>query len=48
MSESGHISLAMLLDPEIVGVAFGISSLLGMEAEISHYFICISGNGGHL
>ena len=34
MSESVHISSAVLLDPEIVGVAFGISSLSSIEAEI--------------
>ena len=38
----------MLLDPENVGVAFGISSLSGIEAEILRYFICTSGYGGHL
>ena len=48
LSESVHISSTELLDPEVVGVAFGISLLPGIEAEILRYFICTFGNGGHL
>ena len=38
MLVSVHICPAVLLDPEIVGVAFGISSLSCIEAEILHHF----------
>ena len=48
MSESVHTSLIELLDAGNVGVAFGISSLSSIEAEISRYFISTSGFGGHL
>ena len=48
MSESVHTSPTELLDPETVDVAFGISLLSSIEAEILRYFICTSGNGGHL
>ena len=37
-----------LLDPENVGVAFGVSLQFSIDAEIMRYFICTSGNGGHL
>ena len=47
-SERVHISPAVLLNPENEGVAFGILSLIGIEAEILRYFICTSSNGGHL
>ena len=43
-SESLHTSLTMLN----VGVAFGISLLSSIVAEILRYFTCTSGNGGHL
>ena len=48
MSKSVHISSAMRADLENVGVAFVISLLSSIDAEILHYFICTSGNGGHL
>ena len=48
MSKRVHISPAVLLDPEHVSVAFRIVSLSIIEAEILRYFICTSGNGGHL
>ena len=48
MSESVYTSPTVLLDPENVGVAFRISLLSSIEAEISRYFICTSGTGGHL
>ena len=48
MSKSVHTSPAVLLDPENVGVVFGISLLSCLEAEIVRYFICTSGNGGFL
>ena len=48
MSGSVHTSPAVLLDPENVGVAFGISLPSCIEAEILRYFICTSGSGGHL
>ena len=48
MSESVHISSAELLDTKNVGVAFGMSSLSSIEAEILKFFICTSGYGGHL
>ena len=48
MSDSVHTSFTELLDPENVHVAFGISLLSSIEAEILHYSICTSGNGGHL
>ena len=48
MSESVHTCPAVLLDPENVGVAFGIASLSSVEAEVLRYFICTSGIGGHL
>ena len=47
-SERVHVSPAVLLNPETVGVAFEISSLFSIEAEILRHFACISGNGGHL
>ena len=40
MSESVHISPVVLLDTENVGVAFGISLLTCIEAEIMRYSIC--------
>ena len=43
MSESVQISLAVLLDPENVGLAFGISLLSFIEAEILRCFIYTSG-----
>ena len=43
MLERVHISRAMLLDPENVGIAFGISSLSSIKAETLRYFICTSG-----
>ena len=46
MSESVH-TRAVLLDPENVGVAFGISLLSCIEAEILRYSICTPGIGGH-
>ena len=48
ISDSVQTGISELLDPENVGVAFGISLLSSMEAEISRYFICTSSNGGHL
>ena len=48
MSESVHIGSVALMDNKNVGVAFGISSLSSIEAEILRYFICTSGIGGHL
>ena len=48
ISESVNTSPAVLLDPENVGVAFGISLLSCIEAEILRYSICASGIGGHL
>ena len=48
ISESVHTSPVVLLYPEIVGVAFEISSLSSKEAEILRYFIWTSGNGGYL
>ena len=48
MSESVHIGSTELLDTENVGVAFGILLLFSVVAEILSYFICTSGNGGHL
>ena len=48
VSDSVHTSPIELLDPETVGVAIGMSLLSSTEAEILHYFICTSGNGGHL
>ena len=47
-SESMHTSITVLLDPENVGVVFGISLLSGIDAEILRYFLCTSGNGSHL
>ena len=47
-SERVHISPAVLLDPENVGVAFGISSPSSVEADILRYFVHTSSNGGHL
>ena len=37
-----------LLDPVNVSGVFGISFVAGIEAEMLRYFICASGNGGHL
>ena len=48
MLASVHTSPTELLDPENVGAAIGILLLSGIEAEILRYFICTSGNGGHL
>ena len=48
MSERFHISPMQLLDPENVGVAFGLPLLSSIEAALLRYFICTSGNGGHL
>jgi len=52
MSESVHTSPGVLLDYENVGVMscnVGEMSLLSnVEAEITHYTICTSGNGGNL
>ena len=48
MSDSVHTSFTELLDPENVDVAFGISLLSSIEAEILRYGMCTSGNGGHL
>ena len=48
MSESVHTSPAVLLNHENIGVAFGISLLSGIEAEIMRFFLCTSGNDGHL
>ena len=42
MSESVHNSLTELLDPENVGVAFGMSLLSSIEAEILRCFISTS------
>ena len=39
-SERFHISPVVLLDPENVGVAFGISLLSNIETEILRHFIC--------
>lgn len=36
-----------LLSPENVGLAFRVSLLSGIGAEILHYFICTSATGGH-
>ena len=43
MSESVHTSPATLLDPKNVGVAFGISLLSSLVAEILRYFTSTSG-----
>ena len=43
MSESVHTSPTELLDPENVGVAFGISLISCMLVEILHCFISTSG-----
>ena len=48
MLDSVHTSTAELLDPENVIVAFGLSLLSNIEADILRYFTCTSGNGGHL
>ena len=48
MSKSVHTSSVVLADLENAGVAFGISLLPCIEAEILRYFICTSDNGGHL
>ena len=42
-SERVHISPAVLLDPENVGVVLVISSLSSIEAEILRYFTSTSG-----
>ena len=47
-SESNHTRFTMLQNPENVSLAVGISLLSSIEVEILHYFICTSGNGGHL
>ena len=46
-SKGIHTSPTLLLDPENVRAAFGISLLFSTEAEIMRYFICIFANGGH-
>ena len=48
--ESFHISPAVLLDPENVGVAFGVVLLSCIEVEIMRYFNShlLPVNGGHL
>ena len=46
--DSGHTSPTELLDHENVGEALGFPLLSSIEAEILRYFICTSGNGGHL
>ena len=43
MSKSVNTIPAALLDYETVGVAFGISSLSSIEAEILRYFTSTSG-----
>ena len=43
MSESVPIILAVLLEPDIVGVAFGIPLLVCLKAEILRYFPSTSG-----
>ena len=43
ISESVHNSPVALLNPEHVGLAFGISSLSSIEAAILHYFASTSG-----
>ena len=43
MSESVHFSSAVLVDLEKVGVAFGISLLSCIDAEILRYVTSISG-----
>ena len=48
MSKSVHTSSAMFVDLENESVSFGIYLLSCIEAEIVHYFICTSGNGGNL
>ena len=48
MSDSVHTRFTELQDSENVDVAFGISLLSSIEAEILRYGICTSGNGGHL
>ena len=48
VSESVHTSSVVLVDLEIVGIAFGISLPSCIEAEILRYFIVTSGYGGHL
>ena len=48
MLDSSHTSFAELLDPENVGVAFGISLLSSIEAEIMRCSILLPVFGGHL
>ena len=48
MPESVHTSSVVLADLENVGVAFAISLLSCVEAEILRYFISTSSNGGYL
>ena len=48
MLESVHTDPAVLPDLGNVGVASAISLISFREAELLRYFICNSGNGGHL
>ena len=48
MSESIQISLIVLLDPENVGVAIGISLLSYLQAEIYANAYVLPVNGGHV
>ena len=48
MSKSIHTNSAVLADLNNMGIAFGISLLSFIEAEILRYFIVTSGNGDHL
>ena len=48
MSDSVHTSPTESLDPGNVGVAFRISLLSSIEADILRYVICTSSNGDHL
>ena len=47
MSASFHTSPTVVLYPQNVGIAFGISLLSSIEAQILRYFICTFGNGGY-
>jgi hypothetical protein len=48
MSKSVHTSLIVLLDPENVGVAVGISLLSNTQAEIKDLAYILPVNSGHL
>ena len=48
MSESFHTSSAVLADLANVDVAFGISLLSRIEAQILCIFVCTFGNDCHL